>query len=141
MAQSANSAAVSHATSDVLIANGLGAVDTGVDTKFVLLTAACISIVSSRLPLVRQYSHAIAAESAVTPTRYAGNDWPDLSVPETKKNGKCQHAQIIPTIMLATGSPTRLDRRGNAYPRQPSSSPAWTGVENTIAANIANQGV
>ena len=55
---------------------------------FVLLTAACINIVSSRLPFVRQYSHAIATESAVTASRYAGNDWPDLSVPETKKKDR-----------------------------------------------------
>src|SRR5215471_16744108 len=72
---------------------------------------------------------------------YTGNDWPDLSVPETKKNGKCQPAQNIPRIMLAAGSPTRAESLGNAYPRQPISSPACTGVENTIATNMTNHGV
>ena len=70
------SATVPQATSDARTANTSVDVETGVGTKFRLLTAACITIVSSRLPRVRQYSHAIATESAVTLNRYGANGWP-----------------------------------------------------------------
>src|SRR4029078_8684599 len=101
-----------HATSEVCSENGLAAVGAGAGTRFVLFTAACISIVRSRLPRVRQYTHAIATEIAVVPKTYAGNDWPDLSVPARRKKGRCQHPQMIPTMMLAARSPTLADNRG-----------------------------
>jgi hypothetical protein len=49
------SPAVSQATSEVLKAKGLGALETDDERiSAVLLTAACISMVKKRLPLVRQ---------------------------------------------------------------------------------------
>src|SRR5690242_13867045 len=80
---------VSQPTSEVLSAKGLVAPGTIEGTmSLVLLTAACISMTSSRLPWVRQYSHAAATESAVTCRRYNGNDCPDLSIPGTKNRGR-----------------------------------------------------
>src|SRR5436190_21461132 len=106
----------------------------------VLLMEACSNIVSNKLPFVRQKTHAIATEIAVTAMRYKRNDWPKLSLPGMKKKGKCQHAQITPNALLAPASPNCFVRRGSAYPRHPISSPAWTGVENMIATIIKYQG-
>src|SRR5262245_13731484 len=62
-----SSATVPHATNDAPIASGSLDDPAGVWTRFVLFTAACITIVSSRLPRVRQYNQARATDSAVTP--------------------------------------------------------------------------
>src|SRR5262245_30951908 len=106
-----------------------------------LFVAACISIVSNRLPFVRQYNHAIATEIPVTATTYTGNDCPTLSPMGGKNNGKCQHAQITPRKILATGRPSAADKRGSANPRQPISSPACTGVETAVAMISRYHGV
>jgi len=84
---------VSQATSEVLSAKGFVAPGTAYGTmSLVLLTAACSNMTSSRLPWVRQYSHVAATDSAVTCSRYSGNDCPNVSLAGTKNSGKCQLA-------------------------------------------------
>src|SRR5262245_47423176 len=105
---------VSQATSDAFTENGSVAPGVLVGTmSVVLLMAACIIIVMSRLPPVRQYNQAMATEIAVVPSTYTGNDCPPLS-PTIKKNGRCHRAQRTPRSRPAHGRPTRVARRGSA---------------------------
>ena len=82
----------------------------------------------------------MATESAVTWSAYTRNDCPYVSAPRAWKSGRCQDAQTSPRRTLAAGSPTRAAMRGSAYPRHPSSSPAWNGVDTAIAATITYHG-
>src|SRR5205085_8108701 len=62
------SVTVSHVKRGAAIPNAFVPAADGVDTTMPaeLLIEACINIVMKRLPFVRQYSHAIATETAVT---------------------------------------------------------------------------
>ena len=128
---------VSQATSEWLKSKRLVAPGVTDGTmSLVLLTAACINMVSSRLPCVRQYNQPITTENPVTCIKYKGNDCPNLSACWRKKRGKCQQAHKTPSNNVAIGSPNLCDMRGRANPRQPISSPAWTQVEKITATSI-----
>jgi hypothetical protein len=61
---------VVHATKEPRTANGSAASGNAAGTTFVVLfTEACITMTSSRLPALLQYSQAIATDSAVTWSR------------------------------------------------------------------------
>jgi len=56
----------------------------------------------------------MATDSAVTPSAQTGKDCPYMSIPGTKKRGRCQQAQISPSSTLARANPKRAARRGRA---------------------------
>src|SRR5438094_8557710 len=86
-----SSVAVSHATREALSPNVLLAPGSADGTmSFELFTAECRSMTSSRLPLVRAYSHAMATDSAVTCNAYTKNDCPYVSPSGMKNGGRSQ---------------------------------------------------
>src|SRR6185437_1078000 len=112
-AQIHKSVTVSHATRDALRPNVLLAPGRADGTmSLALFTAACSSMTSSTLPLVRAYSHAIATDSAVTCNTYTKNDCRYVSASGMKNCGRCQHPQTRPSRTLARASPKRAARRG-----------------------------